>query len=83
MAFGQTVRVHRNAKGFGLNEFAERLGVSLKPWSLSRARAGKPATRRSLLRSRALGLPDLRGDIKAVVTLYRRNRDTARASNRS
>ena len=27
--------------------------------------------------------PDLRGDIKAVVTLYRRNRDTARASNKS
>ena len=27
--------------------------------------------------------PDLRGDIKAVVTLYRRNRDTAKASNRS
>jgi HTH-type transcriptional regulator, competence development regulator len=28
MAFGQTVRFHRNAKGFGLNEFAERPGVS-------------------------------------------------------
>ena len=28
MAFGQTVRMHRNTKGFGLNEFAERLGVS-------------------------------------------------------
>ena len=24
MAFGQTVRFHRNDKGFGLNEFAER-----------------------------------------------------------
>ena len=28
MAFGQIVRFHRNAKGSGLNEFAERLGVS-------------------------------------------------------
>lgn len=33
MAFGQTVRFHRNAKGFGLNEFAERLGVSPAYWS--------------------------------------------------
>ena len=27
--------------------------------------------------------PDLRGDIKAVVTLYRRNRDTHKASSKS
>ena len=33
MAFGQTVRMHRNTKGFGLNEFAERLGVSPAYWS--------------------------------------------------
>ena len=32
MAFGQTVRIHRNAKGFGLNEFAERLGESPAYW---------------------------------------------------
>ena len=33
MAFGQTVRMHRNTKGIGLNEFAERLGVSPAYWS--------------------------------------------------
>ncbi len=32
-AFGQTVRFHRNQKGFGLNEFADSLGVSLDYWS--------------------------------------------------
>jgi transcriptional regulator with XRE-family HTH domain len=33
MAFGQIVRSRRNDKGFGLNEFAERLGVSPAYWS--------------------------------------------------
>jgi hypothetical protein len=34
-------------------------------------------------RSRTRGQPDLHGDIKAVVTLCRRNRDNAKASNKS
>jgi transcriptional regulator with XRE-family HTH domain len=33
MAFGQTVRFHCNYRGFGLNAFAERLGVSPAYWS--------------------------------------------------
>lgn len=32
MTFGQTVRLRRNQKGFGLNDFAERLGVSPTYW---------------------------------------------------
>ena len=99
MAFGQTVRFHRNDKGFGLNEFAERLGVSPACWSRvereqeNSASATIPPERAAAIhevklddhisRSRALGQPDLLGDIKAVVTLYRRNRDTAKASNKS
>ena len=97
MAFGQTVRFHRNAKGFGLNEFAERLGVSPAYWSRVEREQENPP-RDDLVERVAAILevklddlfceagrlpPDLRGDIKAVVTLYRRNRDTHKASSKS
>ena len=98
MAFGQTVRFHRNDKGFGLNEFAERLGVSPACWSRvereqeNSASATIPPERAAAILEVKLDdlfceagrlPPDLLGDIKAVVTLYRRNRDTAKASNKS
>ena len=95
MAFGQTVRFHRNTKGFGLNEFAERLGVSPAYWSRVEREQEHPP--RDELVERVAAIlevklddlfceagrlpPDLRGNIKAVVTLYRRNRDTAKSSN--
>ena len=68
MAFGQTVRFHRNDKGFGLNEFAERLGVSPAYWSRVEREQENP--------------PYLGGDIKAVVTLYRRSRDTRNSNSK-
>ena len=97
MAFGQTVRVHRNAKGFGLNEFAERLGVSPAYWSRVEREQENPP-RDDLVERVAAILevklddlfceagrlpPDLRDNIKQVVQLYRRNRDTAKAGNKS
>ena len=45
MNFGRTVREQRLAKGYGLNELAERLGIS--PAYLSRIERGheiRPAT---------------------------------------
>ena len=97
MAFGQTVRMHRNTKGFGLNEFAERLGVPPAYWS--RVEREKENPPRDDLVERVAAIlevklgdlfceagrlpPDLRPDIKAVVTFYRRSRDAAKASKKS
>ena len=96
MAFGQTVRFHSNAKGFGLNEFAERLDVSPAYWSrVAREQASPPRddlveriaaiveVKLDDLFCEAGRLPsDLRNDIKAVVTLYRRSRDARISSNK-
>ncbi|MFN0194478.1 MAG: helix-turn-helix domain-containing protein [Aestuariivirga sp.] len=80
-----------------LNEFAERLAVSPAYWSRVEREQENPP-RDDLVERVAAILevklddlfceagrlpPDLRGDIKAVVTLYRRDHDIAKASNKS
>jgi transcriptional regulator with XRE-family HTH domain len=88
MSFGRTVREQRNAKGIGLNEFAERLGIS--PAYLSRIeREHENPPRDELIERIAaiLGIdldelfvkadrlpPDLRKDLPRVVAYYRRGR---------
>ena len=96
MAFGQTVRFPRNAKGFGLNEFAERLGVSPAYWSrVDREHENPPRDDlvervAAILEVKLDGLfceagrlpPDLRGDIRAVVMLYRRSHDARNSTSK-
>ena len=86
LSFGETVRARRNEKDYGLNEFAERLGLSPAYWSRNRTRSRKAAPRRHHQRVAAiLDLPlddlfvkakrlppDMRGDLPRVVALYRR-----------
>ena len=84
MAFGLSVRAKRTEQGIGLNDFAERLGVSPAYLVARRARAGKSAARRSCrARRRDPGVrmddlfveagrlpPDMRGDLRQVVQAY-------------
>lgn len=88
MSFGQIVRARRNEKGYGLNEFAERLGLSPAYWSRIERGHEKPPRDEVIERVAAiLDLrlddlfvqaahlpPDMRDDLGRVVALYRRER---------
>lgn len=95
MAFGDVVRARRTELGIGLNELAERLGIS--PGYLSRIERNldKPPSDEIVERVAAiLGIPldalfveaqrlppDMRSDMGSVVLAYRRMR-TLRAGRR-
>lgn len=88
MAFGSTVRMKRTEQGIGLNDFAERLGVSPAYWSRVERETEKPPRDELVERAAAiLGVrmddlfieagrlpPDMRDDLKRVVAVYRRTR---------
>lgn len=92
MAFGLTVRAKRTEQGIGLNDFAERLGVSPAYWSRVEREQEKPPRDELVERAAAiLGLrmddlfveagrlpPDMRSDLKQVVQAYRRLRQQVR-----
>ena len=88
MSFGTMVRARRNAMGYGLNEFAARLGLSPAYWS--RIERGHEKPPRDDIIERVAAIlevrldelfvqakrlpPDMREDIRQVVALYRRER---------
>ena len=88
MAFGMSVRAKRTEQGVGLNDFSERLGVSPAYWSRVEREQENPP--RDELVERAAAIlggrmddlfveagrlpPDMRGDLKQVVQVYRRLR---------
>jgi transcriptional regulator with XRE-family HTH domain len=88
MGFGLTVRAKRTDQGVGLNDFAERLGVSPAYWSRVEREQENPPRDELVERAAAiLGVrmddlfveagrlpPDMRGDLKQVVQAYRRLR---------
>ena len=88
MAFGFTVRAKRIEQGIGLNDFAERLGVSPAYWSRVEREQEKPPRDELVERAAAiLGVrmddlfveagrlpPDMRSDLRRVVQTYRRMR---------
>jgi len=88
MSFGAVVRQKRNEVGIGLNDFAERLGVSPAYWSRIERDMEKPPRDELIERAAAiLGVrmdhlfveaqrlpPDMQKDIARVVSLYRRQR---------
>jgi transcriptional regulator with XRE-family HTH domain len=92
MAFGLTVRAKRIEQGIGLNDFAERLGVSPAYWSRVEREQEKPPRDELVERAAAiLGVrmddlfveagrlpPDMRSDLKQVVQAYRRLRQQVR-----
>ncbi|HLH12973.1 MAG TPA: helix-turn-helix transcriptional regulator [Methylovirgula sp.] len=92
MAFGFTVRAKRFEQGIGLNDFAERLGVSPAYWSRVEREQEKPPRDELVERAAAiLGVrmddlfveagrlpPDMRSDLKQVVQAYRRLRQQVR-----
>ena len=89
MSFGQMVRARRKDFGYGLNEFAERLGLSPAYWSRIERGHEKPPrddviervaaildVRLDELFVQAKRLPpDMRDDIRQIVALYRRERE--------
>lgn len=91
MAFGLSVRVRRTEQGIGLNDFAERLGVSPAYWSRVEREQENPPRDELVERAAAiLGVrmddlfveagrlpPDMRSDLKHVVQTYRRLRQQA------
>ena len=88
MSFGVSVRQKRIADGIGLNEFADRLGVSPAYWSRVERNLDKPPSDEIVQRAAAvLGItldalfveaqrlpPDMRKDMGRVVLAYRRMR---------
>jgi len=88
MGFGLTVRDKRTREGIGLNDFAERLGVSPAYWSRVEREQENPPRDELVERAAAiLGVrlddlfveagrlpPDMRDDLKQVVQAYRRLR---------
>jgi len=88
MGFGLTVREKRTREGIGLNDFAERLGVSPAYWSRVEREQENPPRDDLIERAAAiLGVrmddlfveakrlpPDMRDDLKQVVQAYRRLR---------
>jgi transcriptional regulator with XRE-family HTH domain len=88
MAFGMSVRAKRTEQGIGLNDFSERLGVSPAYWSRVEREQENPPRDELVERAAAiLGVrmddlfveagrlpPDMRGDLKQVVQVYRRLR---------
>jgi HTH-type transcriptional regulator, competence development regulator len=88
MAFGNSVRAKRVEQGIGLNDFAQRLGVTPAYWSRVEREQENPPRDELVERSAAiLGVrlddlfieagrlpPDMREDLKRVVQAYRRSR---------
>ena len=88
MGFGASIRQRRQELGIGLNDIAERLGVSSAYWSRIEREREKPPRDELIERAAAiLGLrldevfiqaarlpPDMQRDLPRVVTLYRRAR---------
>lgn len=88
MAFGLSVRARRTEQGIGLNDFAERLGVSPAYWSRVEREQENPPRDELVERAAAiLGVrmddlfveagrlpPDMRDDLRQVVQAYRRLR---------
>lgn len=88
MSFGSVVRERRTALGIGLNDFAERLGISPAYWSRIERDHEKPPRDELIERAAAiLGVrmddlfveanrlpPDMQKDIGRVVLAYRRMR---------
>jgi transcriptional regulator with XRE-family HTH domain len=88
MAFGLTVRARRVEQGIGLNDFAERLGVSPAYWSrVEREQENAPRDELVERAAAILGVrlddlfveagrlpPDMRNDLRRVVQTYRRTR---------
>ena len=92
MSFGAVIRMRRTALEIGLNDFAERLGVSPAYWSRIERDQEKPP-RDDLIEKAAaiLGVrldelfieaerlpPDMRKDMARVVQAYRRLRAVGR-----
>lgn len=89
MPFGQIVRARRKEMSIGLNELAERLGLSPAYWSRIERGHEKPPRDEIIERVAAiLDLrlddlfvnaqrlpPDMRDDLRRVVALYRRERE--------
>lgn len=88
MGFGASVRARRIAEEIGLNDFAERIGVSPAYWSRVEREQEHPPRDEYVERAAAiLGArlddlfievgrlpPDMREDLKQVVQAYRRRR---------
>jgi transcriptional regulator with XRE-family HTH domain len=88
MSFGASVRARRITEGIGLNDFAERIGVSPAYWSRVEREQENPPRDEFVERAAAiLGVrlddlfieagrlpPDMREDLKQVVQAYRRRR---------
>ena len=97
MGFGASIRRRRQALGIGLNDIAERLGVSSAYWSRIEREREKPPRDELIERAAAiLGLrldevfiqaerlpPDMQRDLPRVVTLYRRARALRAQPDRS
>jgi transcriptional regulator with XRE-family HTH domain len=97
MAFGLSVRTRRTEQRIGLNDFAERLGVSPAYWSRVEREQEKPPRDELVERVAAiLGVrmddlfveagrlpPDMRNDLKRVVQTYRRLRQTDAGGTRA
>ena len=88
MGFGASVRAKRIAEAIGMNDFAERIGVSPAYWSRVEREEEHPPRDEYVERAAAiLGVrlddlfieagrlpPDMREDLKQVVQVYRRRR---------
>lgn len=88
MAFGNTVRARRTELTIGLNDMAERLGISPGYWSRVERNLDKPPSDEVVEKAAAiLGIPldelfveaqrlppDMRKDMGRVVLAYRRMR---------
>lgn len=88
MAFGNTVRARRTELAIGLNDMAERLGISPGYWSRVERNLDKPPSDEVVQKAAAiLGIPldelfveaqrlppDMRKDMGRVVLAYRRMR---------
>jgi len=88
MAFGDVVRARRTELAIGLNDMAERLGISPGYWSRVERNLDKPPSDEVVQRTAAiLGIPldrlfveaqrlppDMRKDMGQVVLAYRRLR---------
>lgn len=88
MSFGSVVRARRTEMGIGLNDFAERVGVSPAYWSRIEREREKPPSDKLIEKAAAiLGIrlddlfveagrfpPDMQRDVARVVRAYRRFR---------
>ena len=79
MSFGATIRQRRHELNIGLNEFAERLGISPTYWSRIERAAAILGVRMDDLFVEAQRLPpDMRENMAKVVVAYRRMRTNYR-----